>query len=91
MTKVTAFYVIHCLLIWNQGLESAKQVLVPSRIRRKMCSTFMEESSPLQNKVCKLKTGIKYIWQNSFQAFIELRQERKKENQIHKKLSLTSL
>lgn len=51
----------------------------------------MEESSPLQNKVCKLKTGIEYIWQNSFQAFIELRQERKKENQIHKKLSLTSL
>lgn len=54
-----------------------------------MCSTFMRESSPLHNKVSKLKTGIEYILQNGFQAFTTLNEETKKENQIHKKLGFT--
>lgn len=89
MTKIIVFYVIYCLLIWNQGLEFAKQVLAPSRLGHKMCSTFMEESSPLHNKVSKLKSGIEYTLQNSFQAFITLYEKTKKENQTHKKFSFT--
>lgn len=59
--KITALYVRYGLLIWNQGLEFAKQVLAASRIRHKMCSTLMAQSFPLHKEVSMLTTDTKYI------------------------------
>lgn len=55
--KLTAFYVMCCLLIWNQSLEAATQVLAASRI----CSTLMAESFPLHKEVSMLPIDMIHI------------------------------
>lgn len=64
----------------NKGLEFAKQILAASKIRHKMCSTSMEESSALRKEVSMFTADMEYICQHSFQALVTLWQEMRKEN-----------